>query len=170
MARADLFHVLKEGDKVFLVVKKISEESEMDELKARFGQPITHRATHLWVGPVSPRIQDSPETFSVSSHLAQTVTPYLQRRKLDLDSFKRLIRGELPPKPYERSDKVVDVLEEEVIARVVELVKPAMQNGPCNQGFLLIESGRYQHSRVLFSSCNVRIFGVSLAVVESTSN
>ena len=161
MARADLFHVLKEGDKVFLVVRKISEESVINELNARFGEPILYRATCLWVGPVPPRIQDSPESFSVSGHLAPHVIPYLQKRKLDLNSFKRLIRGELPPKPYEHSARATPVLEEEAVARVVELVKPAVQNGPCTQGFLLIESGQYQHSRALFNACNVRIFGVS---------
>ena len=169
MARGDLFHVLKEGDKVFLVVRKITEESVISELTARFGEPILYRATCLWVGPVPPRTQDSPESFSVSAvsgTLAQHIVPYLQKRKLDLSSFQRLIRGELPPRPYEQSGRGAPVLGEEAVARAVELVKPAMQSGPCTQGFLLIESGKYQHSRVLFNACNVRIFGVSFVVSD----
>ena len=128
MARADLFLLLKEGDKVFLVVRKISDSTVLyHKLAATFGEPVLYHATCLWVGPVPPRTQDSPESFTLSGHLASHIVPYLQKRKLDLPSFKRLIRGELPPKPYEQSARGAPVMEEEAVARAVELVKPAVQ-------------------------------------------
>ena len=86
------------------------------------------------------------------------------KRHLDEKSFNQLIRGELPPRPYE-NHKAPFVLDEvdKVVASPVELLKPTVQNGPCNQGVVLILSGPHQHSRALFHSNSLRIFGVSVA-------
>ena len=105
-----------------------------------------------------------PPAIALSPSHAQLVIPYLLKRNLDEKSFNQLIRGELPPKPYD-NPKAPFVLDEadNVVASPVELLKPLVQNGPCNQGIVLIESGQHQHARALFHACGLRIFGVSVA-------
>jgi hypothetical protein len=181
MLNGDLYHAMKEGDKVFFLMKAIVDEEELARLNGRFNCKVKFRASPFWVGQ-PPRIDGGGNAnFEFPLNAGKMILSFLEKRNLDEDSFTRLIKGELPPKKYQKPIAAdVEVLDDEIsIGRIVEIIKPVETAGGggsneakgatvctgggaakgTSNGILLIESGPYAGDKAFINRSCITVFG-----------
>ncbi len=167
MENADLYHLVKEGDKVFFVMKPFSSEEEQQAISQKFGCDITYCASPIWIG--QPPKADPKDGCLGNVHAQHLLLPYLSKRNLDESSFVKLIAGQLPPKKYIPPQGPVSLDDEAdssqvATARFLEILKPNADSfGEASkvvtQGILVLETGPFAGQKAFINRSGITLFG-----------
>ena len=162
MKRADLAYVLKVGDKIQVDI------TELPAPITKFGAEVKFVASLIWVGP-APKMDENLEDFPY--YVGGVISPFILKRGLTEESFKQLIKGQLPPKAGKLSpvpeSKPVSLPPNITEGRVVELKKPepGVVSGT-EHGILRIDNGPFAQEKAFFNRNSLYCWGFNCSKAD----
>lgn len=162
MSKADLAYVLKVNDKVQLELESLPTP------KTEFGVEIKYKASLVWVGP-TPKMDENVHDFPY--HVGNVILPFITKRGFTEEDFRRLIKGNMAPKPKEDSNnngltttlggasilgstksKPLILPPNTIFGKIIELKKPESTSlSGTEHGILQIENGPWEKGRAFFN-------------------